>query len=107
MSSSSSRRRAREAGARRKAISRAQAMSAKQVHGFVDELFGEDLHAKRVGTLADGTLGVLHAASLGIHAIGRGLASAKGLSGQHAVKRVDRCIGNEAHRRGAAARPGW
>ncbi|MCB9762243.1 MAG: IS4 family transposase [Alphaproteobacteria bacterium] len=71
-------------------------MSAKQVHGFVDELFGEDLHAKRVGTLADGTLGVLHAASLGIHAIGRGLASAKGLSDKHAVKQVDRCIGNEA-----------
>jgi hypothetical protein len=66
-----------------------------RVHAFIDSLFGEDLHAKRVLSLADSTLGVVHAASLGVHAIGRGLAAARGLADKHAIKQVDRCIGNE------------
>lgn len=73
-----------------------QAISPAQTHAFVDELFGTDLHAKRVRSLADGAIGVLRAAALGIHAIGRGLAAAKGLVDKHAIKQVDRCIGNEA-----------
>ena len=66
-----------------------------KVHAFVDSIFGDDLHAKRVQSLVDSTLGVTHAARLGIHAIGRGLAAAKGLTDKHAIKQVDRCIGNE------------
>ncbi|MCI0442580.1 IS4 family transposase, partial [bacterium] len=39
-------------------------------------LFGEDVHAKRVYSLANATLGVMTGASLAIHAIGQGLAQA-------------------------------
>jgi len=34
------------------------------------------------------------AGALGIHAIGRGLAAAKGLQERHAIKQVDRLVGN-------------
>jgi len=37
---------------------------------FIDELYDGDLHAKRVLSLAHGTLGVLTSASLAVHAIG-------------------------------------
>ena len=70
-------------------------ISRDRVHAFMDELFGEDMHAARVGSLSDTTAGVLEAAELGIHAIGRGIAAAKGLADKHAIKQVDRCIGNE------------
>ena len=41
-----------------------------QVEAFVSDLFAEDVHAKRVASLVNGVDGVLHAASLGIRAIG-------------------------------------
>lgn len=41
-----------------------------------------------------GAVGVLHAAALGIHAIGRGLAAAKGLNSKHATKQIDRLLSN-------------
>jgi hypothetical protein len=64
------------------------------VGAFVEQLFGDDLHAKRVFSLANGVVGVLHAASLAIHAIGRGLAAAAGLNAKHATKQVDRMLSN-------------
>jgi hypothetical protein len=39
------------------------------VRGLVDEIFGDDLHEKRLLTLSNSVVGVLHAASLAIHAI--------------------------------------
>ena len=71
------------------------AVSHRQVHAFADRLFGEDMHAARIGALANSVTGVLEAGQLGIHAIGRGLAAAKGLADKHATKQVDRLIGNE------------
>ena len=65
-----------------------------QVEEFVSGLFEEDVHAKRVASLVNGVDGVLHAASLGIRAIGQGLASAQGLAPQHAIKQVDRLLSN-------------
>ena len=64
------------------------------VEAFVSGLFEEDVHAKRVASLIDGVDGVLHAASLGIRAIGQGLATAQGLAPQHAIKQVDRLLSN-------------
>jgi len=58
------------------------------------KVFGEDMHAKRVLSLANGVTGVIEAASLGIHAIGRGLAMAMGLDVKHAIKQVDRLLSN-------------
>ena len=70
-------------------------VTADGVHAFIDDLFGADLHAKRLQSMSDATLGIAHAGSLGIHTIGRGLAAVKGLTDKHAIKQVDRCIGNE------------
>lgn len=64
-----------------------------EVEHFVGSLF-EDMHAKRVASLTDGVDGVLHAASLGIRAIGQGLAAAQGLAPRHATKQVDRLLSN-------------
>ena len=47
-------------------------------------------------SLAHGTLGVLTSASLTVHAIGQGLAHARGTLSKHAVKQVDRLLSNPA-----------
>jgi len=39
-------------------------------------------------------VGVIHATSVALHAIGRGLARAMGLDPKHATKQVDRLVGN-------------
>jgi len=66
----------------------------ENAHAFVSELLGDDVHATRVMSLANGVVGVLHAAALGIHAIGRGLADALDLDPKHAIKQVDRLLSN-------------
>src|SRR5690606_8346482 len=66
----------------------------REVHAFLEAIVGQDFHAKRVLSLADGVVGVLHAATLGIHAIGRGLAAARNLEPKHAIKQVDRLLSN-------------
>ena len=57
-------------------------------------MYEGDLHAKRVLSLANATLGVLTSASLAIHAVGRGLAQAMGTLTKHGVKQVDRLLSN-------------
>src|ERR1700690_3965539 len=64
------------------------------VRAFVGELYGEELHAKRVESLAGATLGVMRSASLAVAMIGQALALAKGLVTKHAVKQVDRMLSN-------------
>jgi hypothetical protein len=66
----------------------------ERVELFAQQLFLQDLHAKRVLSLANGVIGVLHAAAAGIHAIGLGLALARGLVPKHAIKQVDRLLSN-------------
>lgn len=63
---------------------------------FVSSIVGDDLHAKRILSLANAVLGAVHAAALAIHAIGQALAQARGLNGKHAVKQVDRLLSNPA-----------
>ncbi|MFB1482349.1 hypothetical protein [Corallococcus sp. RDP092CA] len=46
----------------------------------------EDLHAKRVLSLAHVTLGVVHTASLSVHAIGQALEWARGGVQKHGIK---------------------
>lgn len=69
-------------------------LSPESVHAFVQELLGDDVHATRVLSFASGVVGVIHAAALGVHAIGRGLADAMGLDPKHAIKQVDRLLSN-------------
>ena len=61
---------------------------------FMDEVFGGEVHGQRLASLTDGVDGVLHAASLGVRAIGQGLAVAQGLAPRHAIKQVDRLLSN-------------
>jgi hypothetical protein len=65
------------------------------VHDFLAGIFAEDLHAKRVASLANGVLGVMTSASLAVSIIGHSLAQARGLLGKHAIKRVDRLLSNQ------------
>lgn len=60
-----------------------------------EQIFEDDLHRRRILSLSHGVLGVLHAASLAIHAIGQGLAQARGLDPKHAIKQVDRLLSNK------------
>ena len=72
------------------AMAMRQPLSFDGVHGFLDTLFGDDLHAKRVKSLAGATLGAIQSASLAVGLIGQGLALARGRLTKHAVKQVDR-----------------
>jgi hypothetical protein len=65
------------------------------VRSFIGELYGPDLHVKRVDSLAGATLGVMTAASLAVAMIGHALAQARGLVTKHAVKQVDRLLSND------------
>ncbi len=67
----------------------------KDVSNFLSDLFEGDVHAKRVQSMANATVGVLTSASLGVHAIGQGLAHACDLMPKHAVKQVDRLLSNQ------------
>ena len=71
-----------------------QPLSFEGVHDFLDTLFGDDLHAKRVKSLAGATLGAIQSASLAVGMIGQGLALARGRLTKHAVKQVDRMLSN-------------
>ena len=71
-------------------------LAPDHVHQYVENLVGEDLHAKRVLSLANGVVGVIHAAALAVHFIGEGLASAMGTDPKHAIKQVDRLLSNSA-----------
>jgi len=68
------------------------------VRNFVRSVFSEDVHAKRVLSLADGALGVVTGASLAVAMIGHALAQARGLVDKHAIKQVDRLLSNQGVR---------
>ncbi len=71
-----------------------QSVSFEDVHQFVHGLLAGDLHARRVLSLVNATLGVITSASLAVSTIGQGLALARGLSTKHAIKQVDRLLSN-------------
>jgi hypothetical protein len=69
-------------------------LDPEATYEFLEGLFGNDLHARRVLSLSNGVLGVQHAAAASIHAIGEGLAAARGLDAKHAIKQIDRLLSN-------------
>lgn len=71
-----------------------QAIRPRRVLQFVSSIFDEDLHVKRVQSLADATTGALQGARLAVGAVGRALAVAKDLDPKHAIKQVDRFFSN-------------
>ncbi len=64
------------------------------VRRFLDGVFAGHVHAKRIASLANGTLGAMTGASLAVSAIGHSLAQARGLLTKHAIKQVDRLLSN-------------
>src|SRR5271170_6647604 len=64
------------------------------VQNYLNGIFAESLHAKRIESLANGALGVMTSASLAVSIIGQALAQARGLLSKHAIKQVDRLLSN-------------
>jgi hypothetical protein len=81
------------AAGRRKQL-RDGGITPKSVQTLASNLFAEDLHARTVLSLSTGIVGVLHAVSLAVHAIGRGLAVATGKNSKHTTKQLDRLLSN-------------
>ena len=69
-------------------------MQFQDVRAFLDSILDEDIHTKRIASLANATLGVMTGASLGVAVIGQSLAQARGLLPKHAVKQVDQLLSN-------------
>src|SRR5258708_30381149 len=78
-------------------------ITLKTTHQFLSALFSEDIHAKRVYSLANATLGVISSASLAVNSIGQGLALARGRLPKHAIKQVDQLL--STHSRHTSSRP--
>ena len=64
------------------------------IRAFAEVLFDEDLHAKRVESLANGVAGVLSAAMLTIHAIGQAYAAMAHIQARSGVKQLNRLLSN-------------
>src|ERR1700747_351258 len=75
-------------------MSACKTFSHQQVHQLLDAVLGPSLHAKRIASLADATLGVMHTASLAVCTIGHGLAVAASLKRRPAIQQVDRMLSN-------------
>src|SRR4029453_14932246 len=67
-------------------------MQVKDVRSFLNSVLDEDIHTKRVDSLANATLGVMTGASLAVAVIGKSLAQA--LLPKHAIKQADRPLSN-------------
>lgn len=65
------------------------------IHSILGSLFEKELHAKQVESLSNALGGVLVAASLAIHAIGRGYALLAAKQSKHGIKQVDGLLGND------------
>lgn len=68
--------------------------NVKDIEKYIEAILDGDIHAKRVNSLANATLGVMAGASLAVSLIGQALAQARGLLTKHAVKQVDRLLSN-------------
>ena len=72
-----------------------QTLGFEDVHNFLAGLFDGALHAKRILSLANATLGVIRTGCLAVNTIGQGLALARGRLTKHAIKQVDRLLSNQ------------
>lgn len=70
-------------------------LSVEQTRGFMDEVFGEHLHAALVRSMSNGVSGVLNATLASVAAIGRAYAELAKISSKSGIKQVDRLLSNE------------
>jgi hypothetical protein len=75
---------------------RPAALDRRYIRDFAHELFGKTFHEKRLESLSNSILGVLHAAVLSIHAIGAAYAAVAQRHAKHGIKQVDRWLSNPA-----------
>jgi hypothetical protein len=73
---------------------RRKLLRLEQTREFTASLFGEDEHALRVLSLANGVAGVLEAATVSIHAIGQAYARLAKITPKSGTKQVDRLLSN-------------
>jgi DDE family transposase len=64
------------------------------VRAFVHDLLADEIHAKRVESIANAVTGVTWASTLSIQTIGHGLSVALDKNAKHAIKQVDRLLSN-------------
>src|SRR5450830_1612925 len=71
------------------AMAQSKGITFISTHKFLNTLFSEDVHAKRIYSLANATLGVISSASLAVNTIGQGLALARGRLEDYDILGVD------------------
>jgi len=73
---------------------RRKMLGVKHTREFLNALFGLDMHAARIASLANGVAGVLAASVLSIHAIGQAYALLAGIKAKSGIKQIDRLLSN-------------
>jgi hypothetical protein len=84
----------REAAKARRRLAKV-GLNADSIQRFLAEVVEVDSHVATLKSVSLGTLGVMHAASLCIHVIGRAAAWARDVDPKHSVKQIDRLLSNE------------
>jgi hypothetical protein len=64
------------------------------VFDLVEDLIGEELHARQARSVAHSVLGALYADRAGVAAIGRAAAQKREVKAKHSIKQVDRLLSN-------------
>ena len=62
---------------------------------LLKDVYGEDMHLARVGSIANGVAGVLNATMVSVAAIGRAYAALAGITTKSGIKQVDRLLSND------------
>jgi hypothetical protein len=70
-------------------------LSPEKLQAFLEDAFGDDLHAARVSALNTSLRGILKAGELSIHAIGRSIASLEGITRESGTNQIDRLLSND------------
>ncbi len=74
---------------------RVSGLDLEEIRQQLFTIFNTDMHLKRQHSLADAAMGLINSDSLITHALGEGLAYAKGLNKKHTTKQIDRLLSNK------------
>ena len=80
---------------RARAAGRVDAISLAGTRRMVASIFDEELHQKRIDSLANGAAGAMQATRAAVHAIGAAYAEVAEIKPKHGVKQVDRYLSNK------------
>ena len=71
-----------------------KAFNFNKIYKFLQDLFNDSVHAKRIMSIANAVQGVIASVSLAVSMIGQGLAVSQGKMTKHCKKQVDRLLSN-------------